>query len=41
MSLRGTNQESGRPHNRRIIFELIRRHGPVARADIARRVGLS
>ena len=41
MTLHGTNQGSGRPHNRRIIFELIRRHGPVSRADIARNVGLS
>ena len=41
MSLRGTNQESGRPHNRRIIFELIRRHGPTSRAQIAQAVGLS
>jgi predicted NBD/HSP70 family sugar kinase len=41
MSLRGTNQESGRPYNRRIVLETIRLHGPVARGEIARRVGLT
>ena len=41
MVLRGTNQESGRPYNRRIVLETIRLHGPVARGDIARRVGLT
>ncbi len=40
-SLRGTNQEFGRPYNRRIVLEAIRRHGPIERADIARRVGLT
>lgn len=39
--LRGTNQEAGRPHNRRIVLELLRRHGPMSRADISRSVGLS
>jgi predicted NBD/HSP70 family sugar kinase len=41
MVLRGTNQESGRPYNRRIVLETIRLHGPIARGDIARRVGLT
>ncbi|MCA3554763.1 ROK family transcriptional regulator [Aestuariivirga sp.] len=41
MSLRGTNQEFGRPYNRRIVLEAIRQHGPVERAEIARRVGLT
>ncbi len=41
MSLKGTNQESGRPYNRRIVLEAIRQHGPIERADIARRVGLT
>ena len=37
MALRGTNQEFGRPYNRRIVLESIRLHGPIARGDIARR----
>ncbi|MFN4141098.1 ROK family protein [Aestuariivirga sp.] len=41
VSLKGTNQEFGRPYNRRIVLEAIRRHGPIERADIARRVGLT
>ena len=41
MDLRGTNQESGRPYNRRIVLETIRLHAPVARAEIARGVGLT
>lgn len=41
MALRGTNQEFGRPYNRRIVLESIRLHGPLARGDIARRVGLT
>jgi predicted NBD/HSP70 family sugar kinase len=40
-SLKGTNQEFGRPYNRRIVLETIRRHGPIERAEIARRVGLT
>src|SRR5437667_11688366 len=39
MALRGTNQESGRPYNRRIVLETIRLHGPIARGEIARKVG--
>ncbi|MEQ9689389.1 MAG: ROK family transcriptional regulator [Bauldia litoralis] len=41
MALRGTNQEFGRPYNRRIVLETIRVHGPITRADIARKVGLT
>jgi predicted NBD/HSP70 family sugar kinase len=41
MSLRGTNQEMGRPFNRRIVLELIRLHGPIARNEIADRTGLT
>lgn len=41
MGLRGTNQESARPYNRRIVLETIRLHGPTTRADIAERVGLT
>lgn len=41
MRLRGTNQESGRPFNRRIVLEQIRLKGPTTRADIAKRVGLT
>lgn len=41
MGLKGTNQEFGRPYNRRIVLETIRLHGPIARGDIARRVGLT
>ena len=41
MDLRGTNQESGRPYNRRIVLETIRLHAPIARGEIARRVGLT
>lgn len=41
MTLRGTNQEFARPYNRRLVLETIRLAGPVSRADIARRVGLT
>lgn len=41
MALRGTNQEFGRPYNRRIVLETIRVHGPITRAEIATRVGLT
>ena len=41
MVLKGTNQEFGRPYNRRIVLAPIRQHGPIARADIARRVSLT
>ena len=41
MALKGTNQESGRPYNRRIVLETIRLQGPIARGEIAKRVGLT
>ena len=41
MTLQGTNQELGRPYNRRIVLEALRQHGAIARADIAGRVGLT
>jgi predicted NBD/HSP70 family sugar kinase len=41
VALKGTNQEFGRPYNRRIVLEEIRQHGPIARGDIAGRVGLT
>ncbi|HUG60218.1 MAG TPA: winged helix-turn-helix transcriptional regulator, partial [Methylomirabilota bacterium] len=41
MALRGTNQEFGRPYNRRIVIEAIRLNGPITRADIAKQVGLT
>ena len=41
MSLKGTNQEFGRPYDRRIVLETIRQHGPIERAGIAQRVGLT
>lgn len=39
--LRGTNQGLSRYHNRRIVLEYIREHGPAARGDIARGVRLT
>lgn len=41
MALRGTNQEFGRPYNRRIVLEAIRLNGPTTRSRIARQVGLT
>ena len=41
MALRGTNQEFGRPYNRRIVLESIRLHGPINRGEVAERVGLT
>lgn len=41
MALKGTNQEFGRPYNRRILLEAIRLHGPATRAELAKRVGLT
>ncbi len=41
MGLRGTNQEFGRPYNRRIVLESIRLEGPTTRGRIARQVGLT
>ncbi|MFO0993897.1 MAG: ROK family transcriptional regulator [Hyphomicrobiales bacterium] len=39
--LRGTNQEFGRPYNRRIVLETVRLHAPISRGEIAKRVGLT
>lgn len=39
--LRGTNQELGRPYNRRIVLEAVRLHGPTTRGGIAAHVGLT
>ncbi|MBN9315393.1 MAG: ROK family transcriptional regulator [Devosia sp.] len=41
MGLRGTNQEFGRPYNRRIVLEAIRANGPTTRGRIADEVGLT
>lgn len=39
--LRGSNQSGMRDHNERLVLSLIRRQGPLAKADIARITGLS
>lgn len=39
--LQRTNQESGRPYNRRLVLEAIRVHAPTTRNGIASRVGLT
>lgn len=41
MVFRGTNQEFGRPYNRRVLLEAVRLHGPIARVELARHVGLT
>ncbi len=41
MTLRGTNQESGRHFNRRIVLEAIRLNGPITRGRIAEQVHLT
>ncbi len=41
VALKGTNQESGRPYNRRIVLESVRLNSPTTRGDIAARVGLT
>src|SRR6185436_10534333 len=41
LDLRGTNQEFGRPYNRRIVLETVRLHAPISRGEIAKRVGLT
>ncbi len=37
----GTNLEQARAYNLRVVFEVIRLHGPISRAEIARRTGLT
>ena len=39
--LKGTNQELGKPFNKRIVLDLIRKRGPIARTAIAEHVGLT
>ncbi len=39
--LLGTNQDQGQRYNRRVIFDLVRMHGSLARTDLARQAGLS
>ncbi len=41
MALKGTNQEFGRPYNRRIVLESVRLNSPTTRGEIAARVGLT
>ncbi|MBU2192814.1 MAG: ROK family transcriptional regulator [Alphaproteobacteria bacterium] len=41
MTLKGTNQESGRHFNRRIVLEAIRLNGPITRGSIAEQVHLT
>src|SRR5215510_3793619 len=41
MVTRGTNQQSSAPYNRRIVLDVIRRHGSLSRKDIVDRVALS
>ena len=41
MALKGTNQEYGRPYNRRIVLDSVRLHSPTTRREIASRVGLT
>jgi predicted NBD/HSP70 family sugar kinase len=37
----GTNLEHARSHNRRVVIETVRLHGPLSRAEIARLTGLT
>ena len=37
----GANQIRVRAHNERLVLSLVRRHGALSKADIARRTGLS
>lgn len=39
--MRGSNQSGMRAHNERLVLSLLRRYGPMAKADIARISGLS
>ncbi len=40
-AIRGSNQAGVRAHNERVVLSLIRRHGALAKAEIARQSGLS
>ena len=39
--VRGTNQSGMRAQNERLVLSLVRRHGPLAKSEIARMTGLS
>src|ERR1700748_1610017 len=39
--LQGANLEQTRTINRGAVFEAVRRHGPITRAELARRIGLT
>jgi predicted NBD/HSP70 family sugar kinase len=41
MLTRGTTQQSSAPYNRRIVLDVIRRHGTISRREIVERVSLS
>ncbi|WP_085790776.1 ROK family transcriptional regulator [Roseivivax jejudonensis] len=41
VSARGSNQSGMRAHNERVVLSLVRRHGALPKADIARATGLS
>ena len=41
MVSRGTTQQSSAPYNRRIVLDVIRRHGTVSRREIVDMVSLS
>ena len=41
MRMLGTNQSGVRDHNERLVLSILRRDGALAKADIARRTGLS
>jgi len=41
MVSRGTTQQSSAPYNRRIVLDLIRRHGTISRKEIVELVSLS
>lgn len=40
MKLRGTNSDEASRYNQRVVLEMVRRDGPVSRAEIARATGL-
>lgn len=40
-SIAGTNLEHARSHNRRVVLEAVRLHGPISRAEIARMTTLT
>ena len=40
-SIAGTNLEHARSHNRRVVLEAVRLHGPLSRAEIARMTALT